>query len=157
MVTLSTTAAFLAGSVMALWLAASAWALATGLSLQRRVGRSSDQADRLAILLDGAPASPLLVRQNGKIEAQPRLMSWLGLARMPEKLADLSTSDAGLTAQDLVALEEDIAAARKTARSFTRSFVPQKGNRTLLAKGALASSRIAGPKAVTIWCQPFVC
>lgn len=78
-------------------------------------------------------------------------MSWLGLARMPEKLADLSTSDAGLTAQDLVALEEDIAAARKTARSFTRSFVPQKGNRTLLAKGALASSRIAGPKAVTIW------
>ncbi len=136
---------------MALWLAASAWALATGLSLQRRVGRSSDQADRLAILLDGAPASPLLVRQNGKIEAQPRLMSWLGLARMPEKLADLSTSDAGLTAQDLVALEEDIAAARKTARSFTRSFVPQKGNRTLLAKGALASSRIAGPKAVTIW------
>lgn len=60
---------------MALWLAASAWALATGLRLQRRVGRSSDQADRLAILLDGAPASPLLVRQNGKLEAQPRLMS----------------------------------------------------------------------------------
>lgn len=136
---------------MALWLAASAWALATGLNLQRRVSRNSDQADRLAILLDGAPASPLIIRQNGRVEAQPRLMSWLGLMRMPEKIADLSIADTGLTADDLALLQADIEAARKTARGFTRSFVPQKGSRTLLARGALASSRIAGPKAVVIW------
>ena len=70
-------------------------------------------------------------------------MSWLGLMRMPEKIADLSIADTGLTADDLALLQADIEAARKTARGFTRSFVPQKGSRTLLARRPAQGSEAA--------------
>jgi light-regulated signal transduction histidine kinase (bacteriophytochrome) len=96
MLTLSTTAAFLAGSVMALWLAASAWALATGLNLQRRVSRNSDQADRLAILLDGAPASPLIIRQNGRVDARDQARALDRFSRAGAQAADVSGRSLGL-------------------------------------------------------------
>ena len=115
------------------------------------MGRNTDQADRLTLLLDGAPATPLIIRPNGRVEVQPRLKSWLGLARLPQRLEDLSSQYAGMQPEDLAQLQEDIATARKTARCFKRSFVPQNGAKTLLAKGALAPSRIAGAKSVVVW------
>lgn len=136
---------------MAIWLAAAAWALATGLTMQRRASQSSDQASRLSMLLDSAPASPLLVRSNGRVEAQPRLMTWLGLSRMPNFLSDLSTSDAGISAECLDDLTRDVEAAQHAARPFVRSLVPRGGKRTLMVRGVPAPSRLGGQNSVTLW------
>ncbi|MFM1981291.1 MAG: hypothetical protein RJB22_10 [Pseudomonadota bacterium] len=151
MVTLTSTAVVLAGAVMALWLAASAWALARGLGMQRRSAQISDQAERLSILLDGGPASPVIVQANGRLECQPRLTAWLGLPRTPHKIADLSMGEWGLSVEDLAALQADIEAARKAARPFVRTLVPQGGARTLLVRGAPAPSRVAGRQSVVVW------
>ena len=126
MVTLTPSLAVLAGAVVALWLVAGFWALIAGVRLQQRSRQEARQLDRLTQLLDGAPASPLIVRANGRIEAQPRLMSWLGLPRMPASVSDLGMGDAGLAADDLSQLLQNIEACRRTARSFTSTWVPRK-------------------------------
>lgn len=155
MVTLTPSLAVLAGAVVALWLVAGFWALIAGVRLQQRSRQEARQLDRLTQLLDGAPASPLIVRANGRIEAQPRLMSWLGLPRMPASVSDLGMGDAGLAADDLSQLLQNIEACRRTARSFTSTWVPQGGLRTLMAQGRLAPHGLAGEKAVAIWVFDF--
>lgn len=155
MVTLTPSLAVLAGAVVALWLVAGFWALIAGVRLQQRSRQEARQLGRLTQLLDGAPASPLIVRANGRIEAQPRLMSWLGLPRMPASVSDLGMGDAGLAADDLSHLLQNIEACRRTARSFTSAWVPQGGVRTLMAQGRLAPHGLAGEKAVAIWVFDF--
>ena len=89
MLTLSLTMAALIGAVMALWLGAAVWAVWTGLSLRKRAEFSTNQADRLASLLESAPALPLMVRNDGRIEAPTRLADWLGLPKVPNFVTDL--------------------------------------------------------------------
>ena len=84
--------------------------------MQRRSAQISDQAERLSILLEGGPASPIIVQANGRLECQPRFTAWLGLPRTPHKIADLSMGEWGLSVEDLAALQTDIEAARKAAR-----------------------------------------
>ncbi len=147
----SPAAAVLAGALMAVWLAVSAWALATGLAKQRRAAQTSTHLDQLTLLLDGGPASPIIVRSDDKIDAQPRLMAWLGLTRMPLRLTDLQMPDAGLTPDDFVALQRDIVATRQTARPFARTVVPRGGTRSLVIRGEISPGRLAGPRGVTLW------
>lgn len=147
----SPAAAVLAGAMMAVWLAVSAWALASGLARQRRAAEAAGQLDHMTLLLDGAPASPVIVLSDDKIDAQPRLMAWLGLKRMPLRLADLQMPDGGVMAEDFLALQRDIAAARQTARPFVRSVVPRGGARSLMIHGAISPSRLAGPRGVVLW------
>lgn len=151
MVTLSASAAVLAGIVMAVWLVGSAWALATGLKLRRRAQYSSDQAARLALLLETAPAVPLLVRNDGRVEAQERLVTWLGLQRMPNFLSDLSMGELGLAPEDMQVLAKDVTSVQRTARAFSRTVVPRGGARTLMIRGLPAGGRLAGQNAVTLW------
>lgn len=151
MLTLSASAAVLAGIVMAVWLGGSAWALATGLKMRRRAQHSSDQATRLSLLLEGAPAIPLLVRNDGRVEAQERLVTWLGLQRMPNFLSDLSLGELGLSPEDMQALAKDVTAVQRTARAFSRTVVPRGGNRTLMIRGLPTGGRPAGQNAVTLW------
>lgn len=151
MLTLSASAAVLAGIVMAVWLGGSAWALATGLKMRRRAQHSSDQATRLSLLLEGAPAIPLLVRNDGRVEAQERLVTWLGLQRMPNFLSDLSLGELGLSPEDMQALAKDVTAVQRTARAFSRTVVPRGGNPTLMIRGLPTGGRPAGQNAVTLW------
>ena len=147
----SPAAAVLAGVLMAVWLAASAWALATGLAMQRRATQSADQLDQLSLLLEGAPASPVIVQTDDRIDVQPRLMTWLGLKRMPKRLSDLQMPDCGLLPDDFIGLQRDIAATRQTARPFERSIVPRGGNRSLVIRGEVSPGRLAGQRGVTLW------
>jgi len=88
----------IAGIVLAVWLGIAAWAVVTGLAMRRRARHAGIQANRLQQLLDSAPALPMMVRPDGRIEAPERLADWLGLARIPNFLADLTTPDGGLIA-----------------------------------------------------------
>ncbi len=139
------------GMIMALWLCAGIWAVVTGLRLRKRAQFSTSQADRLALLLESAPALPLVVRNDGRIEAQDRIASWLGLTRLPNFLSDLAQPDAGLSADDATALVRDVSAAQKTGRSFSRSVRSIGSSRTLLIRGAPAASGLATQGAVILW------
>jgi signal transduction histidine kinase len=151
MLTLSHTMAVLIGAVMAIWLGLAVWAVWTGLRLRGRSSFATNQADRLAALLDSAPALPLMVKNDGRIEAPERLGDWLGLPKIPNFLTDLSGNGVGLSGDDAAALMRDVAAVQKTGRNFTRALRPQGSGRTLLVKGAPAATRIAATGSVILW------
>jgi signal transduction histidine kinase len=151
MLTLSHSAAVFIGMMLALWLAAGVWAVVTGLTLRKRSNFASVQADRLALLLESAPALPMVVRNDGRIEAQTRIADWLGLMRMPNFLSDLAQSDAGLSADDAATLVRDVSAAQKTGRSFSRLVQVKGSSRTLLIHGAPAAGGLAAQGAVILW------
>lgn len=151
MLTLSTGGAVLVGVVMALWLMAAAWAVITGLKLRNRATFADSQADRLAALLDTAPALPVAVRPDGRVEAPDRLGQWLGLPKTPGFIVDFSGKAGGLTAADCAALAADVTGAQRTGAKFARSVKTMGSDRTLLMKGGPAPLSLGPPGSVMFW------
>ncbi len=151
MLTLPYAKVVLIAAAMLLWLAAAGWAVFSGLRLRRRAMFAKSQADRLALLLDSAPALPLMVKADGRIEAPARLADWLGLPRLPNFLTDLTGEGIGLAPEDAAALISDVAVAQKSGRSFARPFQVQGSSRTLLVRGAQAAIGLAASGAVILW------
>lgn len=151
MLTLSHTMAVLIGAVMAIWLGFAVWAVWTGLKLRKRAEFSTSQADRLASLLESAPALPLMVRNDGRIEAPERLGDWLGLPKVPNFVSDLAGHNCGLTNDDAAALVRDVSAVQRSGRSFSRAIRAQGSSRTLLVRGAPAAVRLGSSGAVILW------
>ncbi len=140
-----------AGALMALWLAAAVYVLVTGLKLRRRGHHQREQADRLAALLQSAPAVPMLIRPDGRIEAPARLAGWLGLAVVPAYLSELTSEGGCFDAADSAALSADILSAQRGAKSFSRAIMVRGSSRALLVKGAPASPDLANPGAAILW------
>ena len=151
MIALTTTQATIAGVVLAIWLCAAAWAVVSGLQMRKRAEFVTDQADRLAALLDSAPALPLVVRADGRVEAQARLADWLGLPRVPTFIADFAGKDAGLSETDAGTLVAEISAAQRTGKPFTLSMRAVGSNRTLLLRGSPAASGLGARGSVIVW------
>ncbi len=151
MITLTTTQAAIAGVILAIWLCAAAWAVVTGLQMRRRAEHAADQAGRLAALLESAPALSLVVRADGRVEAQTRLADWLGLPRVPTFIADFAAKDAGLTHADAATLVAEVAAAQRTGKTFTLSMRAVGSNRTLLLRGSPAASAFGARGGVIVW------
>lgn len=151
MVQVSATVIVVAGALMALWLAAAVYVLLTGLKLRRRGHHQREQADRLAALLQSAPAVPMLVRPDGKIEAPARLAGWLGLAAVPAYLSELTSEGGCFDAADSAALSDDILSAQRGAKSFSRAIIVRGSSRALLLKGAPAGPDLANPGAAILW------
>lgn len=151
MLTLPHSIAAMIGVVMAIWLGVAVWAVWSGLKLRRQAAFSTSQADRLAALLESAPALPLMVRNDGRIEAPERLADWLGLRKMPNFLSDLSVPGAGLSDEDAAGLVRDVSGVQKTGRSFSRALRAQGSSRTLLVRGSPAATRLAASGAVILW------
>jgi signal transduction histidine kinase len=151
MLTLSSGMAVLVGVVLAVWLGLAVWAVWSGLRLRKRAEFSTSQADRLASLLESAPALPLMVKNDGRIEAPDRLADWLGLPKVPNFVSDLAGHGCGLTDEDATALSRDVSAVQKTGRSFSRAIRAQGSSRTLLVRGAPAAWRLGNSGAVILW------
>ncbi|MBP6030609.1 MAG: PAS-domain containing protein [Sphingobium sp.] len=151
MVQLSATVIVLAGAVMALWLAAALYAVMTGLKLRQRGQHQREQADRLAALLQSAPAVPMLIRADGRIEAPARLAGWFGLAALPHYLSELLAEDGCLATEDRSGLGADILSAQRGAKSFSRAITVRGSSRSLLVKGALCGPDLANPGAAILW------
>lgn len=141
----------IAGAILACWLGAGIWALATGLKLRRQSLFQREQADRLAGLLQSAPAIPMLIRADGHIEAPGRLANWLGLDKVPGFVSELTGEDGGLPEADRDGLAEDIVAAQRGGKSFTRAVSAQGSSRTLLIRGAPAGPDLANMGGVILW------
>jgi len=140
-----------AGVGLALWLGLSAWALGSGLAMRRRARQAEKQAGQLGQLLDSAPALPMMVRPDGRIEAPERLADWLGLARIPDYLADLAGAETGLGEEDAAALARDVSAMQKSGKPFSRAARPQGSTRTLLIRGAATTAALAAPGGAILW------
>ena len=151
MITLSTGTAVFAGIVLAAWLIGAAWAAITGLGLRRRAEHANDQADKLAALLETAPALPVVVRPDGRIEAPERLGQWLGLARTPGFIIDFAGKNAGLSESDAADLNRDVVAAQRTGARFVRAAKAVGSERTLLIRGGPAPTVLGVSGSVIFW------
>lgn len=151
MIEVSRTAIVLAGAVLAVWLAVALYAVATGLKLRRRGQHQREQADRLAALLQSAPAIPMLVRADGKIEAPARLAAWLGLATLPSYLSELVADGVCLLNDEAALLVNNVASAQRGAKSFTITLGVAGSSRTLLVLGAPAGPDLANTGAAILW------
>ncbi len=141
----------LIGGVMALWLVAGVWALFTGLSKRREGAHAQAQADRLASLMQSAPALPVLIRPDGRIDAPERLANWLGRDKAPGFVSELTAEDGGLRPEDAGILAIDIASAQRAGKSFTRPVRAAGSARTLLVRGAPAGPSMAAAGGVILW------
>lgn len=151
MLTLSQGTAVVIGIVLALWLGAATWAVFTGLRLRAGSRSTASQADKLSLLLESSPALPIIVRNDGRLEAQTRIADWLGLLRMPNFLSDLAQPDSGLIRDDADALVADVSSVQKTGRTFSRTVTVNGSSRTLLIRGVSASAQLANQGSVILW------
>lgn len=143
--------AVILGLILAAWLAASAWAVWTGLAMKNRAEKTLRQSGRLGRLLETSPALPLLVRSDGKLEASQRLMHWLGFDYLPSHISELHSPDLGMSREDLEGLTQDVNLAQKSGSSFTRAVKVAGSDKALLIRGGLADQQIAPNGSALLW------
>ena len=141
------------GIVLGAWLLAGAWALWSGLSLRRRAEDSLRQTARLGRLIDTAPAIPLIVRLDGKVDTPDRLLGWLGVGRNIRHMSDLSSDagDGGFAPEDVDRLNEHVRLAQRTGKSFECTFSIVGSDRALAIRGGLADSQVYPNGAALLW------
>jgi PAS domain-containing protein len=91
-----------------------------------------------ATLLDLMPARPLVVRVDGRIEADVKLVRDLGLHAQPVRLAELVGNDSGILQEDLDALTKDVEAARVSAGRISRNVRANGSGRVFDVRGGPA-------------------
>ncbi|MCI4589413.1 PAS-domain containing protein [Sphingobium sp. BYY-5] len=151
MTTLSPFAAIIFGIVLAIWLGAAIWALASGQHMRREGTQAQGKLDRLAVLLASAPAAPIIIHPDGRLEAADRLAKWLGKPRVPTYVSELTAPDGGLEPEDGAVLAHEIASAQRAGKSFA---LPVRGigsSRLLLVRGAPAGPDLASSGGVVLW------
>lgn len=141
----------LVGGLLAAWLILACWAMITGLAMRRAARQARQQTARLGTLLQSAPAIPVLVRQDGRIEAPDRFASWLGRADMPVYLSELLDDNGGLEPEHARGLAADIKAAQRGGKTFVLPIRATGSNRTLLVRGGPAERELAGNGAIVLW------
>jgi signal transduction histidine kinase len=95
-------------------------------------------ARSLAGLLGAAPARPMVVRPDGKLEVDERLVRELGFAVAPARLSDLSAEEVGLVAGDLALLEARIGVASQSGGSVQCQVHLAGSGRVMEVRGAPA-------------------
>lgn len=153
---LSPTALALIGLLLAAWTAAAAWMMILGAGRARKAEGSRKAARRMARMIDEAPAIPLIVRTDGRIEGSDRLAGWLGLPAMPRYLSELDGgAGIGLSAGQLSELTERVKRAQKTAAPFQMTVTVPGSERSLAMKGVLADPQVSPGGAALVWIFDF--
>ena len=125
-------------ALAALWITV---AVVLSVIAARRLARAAalqDSARSLSSLLEVAPARPLLVRPDGRIEADARLLRELGLEQVPIRLADLAGDNAGIEKEDLDALIADVEAAAIACERVERTVRAAGSRRVFDVRGGPA-------------------
>ena len=136
--------------VAALWVAIAAFLSILAVRRIRRADRLIGAAQDFRELLEAAPARPLVVYPDGKIEPDRQLLRSLGLETTPTRLADLSSDQAGIEPGDLAALQTEIAEAALGGRQVRRQVRIAPSGRVLEVRGGPASSP-AAPGTMLLW------
>ena len=109
-----------------------------------------DAARANATLLDISPARPLLLRRDGRIEADKQLVRELGLKAPPKTLADLQAKGSGIAADDMVKLAAETEAARASVSRFTVKVRLEGSSRVFDVRGAPAPAP-EPPGTLLLW------
>lgn len=152
---LSDTALTLIGLLLSAWTLGAAWMMIVAGTKAQRAETARKSAARLSRMVDDAPAVPMLVRADGRIEAPDRLAKWLGLETMPNYLSELSADDRGLAKGTLDRLSDHVRAAQKSAVSFRMVASPVGSQRSLALHGHLADEQISPGGAALVWFFDF--
>ena len=153
-------------SLVLIALVLAAWAVGAGVVVLRanesvkRAKAMRTSLKRMQTLLDVAPALPLLVRVDGRIEAPERLARMLGLAAMPRYLSELAVqpgkpAGAGLTPAQVDDLWAKIQTTQKSAAPFRMVINPPGGKRSLSLHGTLADPQVSPGGAALVWVFDF--
>ncbi|MBV7267285.1 PAS domain-containing sensor histidine kinase [Erythrobacter ani] len=148
------------GLLLAAWTVAAAVMIMRASAKTRRTKALRTSLNRMQHMLDGAPAIPMLVRVDGRIEAPDRLARWLGLDTMPTYLSELSGDDSdgedrGLSEKQLQSLSEKIRLTQKSAAPFQLAITPPGSKRSLAMQGTLADPQISPGGAALVWVFDF--
>jgi signal transduction histidine kinase len=127
-----------------LWLAVAA-AMAIAAARRFRLAQQVlDAAQANARLLELMPARPLVVRGDGRLEADAQLLRDLGLDHCPSSIAELAGNASGLDPNDVQALAAEIAAAQASSGRVSRTVHAHGSARVFDVRGAPAPGEPAG-------------
>jgi signal transduction histidine kinase len=143
-----------------------AWAAGAALVILRanrgmkRAKALKTSLKRMQTLLDAAPALPLLVRVDGRIEAPDKLARLLGLDAMPKYLTELAQDGAGAKAGGLSRAQVDqlwskVQATQKSAAPFRMVINLPGSARSLALNGTLADPQVSPGGAALVWVFDF--
>lgn len=150
------TALALIGLLLAAWTVGAAMMMVRAAGRARRLDSLRKNLRRISRLLEDAPAVPLLVRVDGRIEAPARLAQWLGLESVPQFLSELDAgAGQGLSREQLQELTQGIKDTQKTAAPFRLEVTPPGSKRSLALRGALADPAVSPAGAALVWVFDF--
>ncbi len=134
----------------AFWVAIAALLLIMAARRTARANAVLASARSTAALLRAAPARPLLVQADGRIDVDSLLLRDLGLDNAPDKLDGLAGGEKGIRADDVEALKADIAAAAIGGPAIERQVRIAGSDRVLEVRGGLAGAPHE-PGALLLW------
>lgn len=136
--------------IAALWVA---FAAALAILAARRLRRAQavlGAARTMRSLLDAAPARALLVYPDGRIEVDAQLVRELGLAAMPERLADLAGDETGFDREDFRKFIDVLDDVRLGGAQLRRQLRLAGRDRVVELRAALAPQP-ARPGTILVW------
>jgi signal transduction histidine kinase len=153
---LSSTALVLIGVLLAAWTLAAAWALLWSFDKARRADGARRGARRMARMIEEAPAIPMLVRTDGRIEVSDRLAAWFGLDRIPQFLSELAGAPGkGLSESQVRELSELVRVTQRTAAPFRMVATQPGAQRSFAFRGVLADPQVSPGGAALVWVFDF--
>lgn len=140
------------GILLGLWLVIATVAIWHGLSLRRQALKTLRQTGRLARLLETAPAMPVVVKGDGRIEAADRFSRLLGLPKPAASLADIGNDETtGLTGVSMQDLDRLVRETQRTGSSFVLPVALKDSERRMLVVGGIADAVIYPNGAALLW------
>jgi len=132
------TTSVLAAALAALWILIAAIMSVLAARRIRDAGTIVSAARSLQNLLDLSPGRPLVVRSDGSIEADRRLLREIGIEKAPKKLAGLAGNDRGLDPEDLEKLTAQVREAAMSGGQVQAQVRVSGSGRVLDVRGAPA-------------------
>ncbi|WP_298302943.1 PAS domain-containing sensor histidine kinase [uncultured Erythrobacter sp.] len=152
----SLTALIVIALLLAAWTVAAAVLMLRASAKTQRTKALQTSLKRMQHLVDVAPAVPLLVRTDGRIEAPERLARWLGLEKIPAYLSELEgASGEGLSKPQVEELWDKVRATQKSASPFSVTITPSGSQRSLSLEGSLADPQVSPGGAAIVWVFDF--
>ncbi|GMM93888.1 PAS-domain containing protein [Qipengyuania sp. MTN3-11] len=144
------------GLLLAGWTVAAGWLMIRASTRVHAAEATRKSARRLARMIEEAPAVPMLVRADGRIEGPDRLANWFGLERMPEFISELGGEGVrGLSENQVEKLTAAIRRTQRTAAPFHIAVTPPGSLKALAMKGGLADPAVSPSGAALIWVFDF--
>jgi signal transduction histidine kinase len=146
--------------VLAAWVAGAGIVILRANRNVKRAKAVRTSLKRMQTLLDVAPALPLLVRVDGRIEASDKLARMLGLGSMPKFLSELAAPPGnpkagGLAQGQLDQLWTKIQTTQKSAAPFRMAINLPGSQRSLALYGTLADPQVSPGGAALVWIFDF--